>query len=180
MYTIVYTPEKELSSATVLSTNYLVEGENADITVDSAYYYPASGVVRLIADAVIVDEDALYTLTTDGVTDTDGNAADETLTVYLVKEQEPKACELYVSAYRFLKDGKPVSVIENDTTGITLWVFVANATTSQKTGTLKVYDGSTLCGEAEFTAKNEGFAIVNVDTSAYTFSDLENVTFKFE
>lgn len=164
----------------MLSTNYLVEGENADITVSSAYYYPASGVVRLIADAVIVDEDALYTLTTEGVTDTDGNAADEELTVYLVKEQEPEAYELYVSAYRFLKDGKPVSVIENDTTGITLWVFVANATASQKTGKLKVYDGSTLCGEAEFTAKNEGFAIVNVDTSAHTFSNFDNVTFKFE
>ena len=143
--------------------------------MEAAYYYPETGQVKLTVSAATIDENAPLTLLSQGVQDTDGNAANANETVYLLTEEPIEPGTLGVQSYRFFIGGAPVSEVK-ERSGVSVLVCVANATGSAQSGTVQVYDGETLCGEATYSVKNEGAVWVTVDTTAHTFSAAENVT----
>lgn len=174
MYTVVYTPENELAGNTVIADNFTLAGDDTVAEVKESYYYPANNQVRLLALVDTADINTPLNLKSVNVKDTEGNNADVDTTVYLLSEENIEVGALAIQSYRFISGGAAVSDVTNKT-GISILVCVANATTGAKRGTVTVYDGTTVCGEAEFNVKNEGVVWLTVDTTSHTFTADENV-----
>lgn len=175
----MYTPTKNLSASTVTSDKYNLKADNVYADVCSTIYYPELNQVKLIVTAPIQSEDKLLTLSSKGLCDTNGAPADETITVYLAEEKEVEYNTVAVETYTFLKDGVPVLDVARKS-GITVKIRLANATGSLRTGTIKIYDGEILCGEANYNVKNDGVVQVTVDTSAHEFTANNNVTIEID
>ena len=172
---MMYTPEATLSADSVTYDKYSLYAEDTETEIRSACYYPGIGKVKLTVQATLASDDTLFNLTSTGLTDIDGEAADESLTVYLVKEDSVDYDTVGIEAYCFVKDGAPVLDISGKS-GIMVNVRIANATGTVKQGKVRIYDGSVLCGEASYSIKNEGVEQITVDTSAHEFTGNENIT----
>ena len=175
----MYTPAKTLSASTVTSDKYTLKADTVDADVQSATYYPEQNQVKLTVVAALESEDTPFRLSSKGLCDTDGVAADETVTVYLAQEAEVEYNTVAVEVFTFVKDGVPVSDISGKD-GISVNIRLANATGEPKCGVIKIYDGNDLCGEASYSVKNDGVTQLTVDTSAHIFSSVDNVTIKID
>lgn len=179
VYTVVYTPDTTLSADSVKADNFSLFSTATSADVKEAYYYPENNQVKLTVFAITTDENAALTLSPCGVRDTEGNDVETESSVYLLEETEIEYGTIGVQSFRFFSDEQAIGDITNRK-GVSVLVGVANATGSRKTGKVSVYDGEILCGEADFTVKNEGISWLTVDCTAHTFSSAKNVRFVIE